>query len=115
MHQINDPVLRLQLWNDLYYGVRAGRSKSTTFLNLILSNLPKESNPTLIGSILNRSITVLARYTPETLIDEFADDLFDLFLGLALTASQKDVHTTILSGVVAAAWSKVNVIELTKV
>ncbi len=65
MQRIEDPLLRLQLWGSLWNMVRDQQLRSTEYLELVRSNVPREEMPELVEAVLSNATAAIGRYVPE--------------------------------------------------
>ncbi|MGE0597997.1 MAG: aminopeptidase N [Dehalococcoidia bacterium] len=65
MQRIEDPLLRLQLWGSLWNMVRDQQLKSTEYLELVRTKIPREQMPELVEAVLSNATAAIGRYVPE--------------------------------------------------
>ncbi|MEX2373333.1 MAG: ERAP1-like C-terminal domain-containing protein, partial [Dehalococcoidia bacterium] len=62
---IDDPLLRMLIWQTLWTMVRDQQLKSTDFLDLAMPKVAAERDKNLVESILTRMTAAVSRYVPE--------------------------------------------------
>jgi aminopeptidase N len=60
-----EPLLRQQVWSTLYEHVRAATLPATQYLAAVRRFAPREQDPALLASLLDRAAEVLRRFLPE--------------------------------------------------
>ncbi|MCK9485728.1 MAG: aminopeptidase N [Dehalococcoidia bacterium] len=65
LEEVEDPLLRLLIWQTLWTMVRDQQLKSTDFLDLALPRVVAETDIALVESILGRLSAAVSRYVPE--------------------------------------------------
>jgi aminopeptidase N len=65
MQRIDDDLLRLQLWTSLWSMVRDQQLRSTEYLELVRTKIPREQMPELVEAVLANASAAVARYVAE--------------------------------------------------
>ena len=63
--RLEDPLLRQLLWGSLWQMVRDGQHPSTTYLDLVLEVLPRETDDEIVSAALDAARGAITRYVPE--------------------------------------------------
>src|SRR5690606_26513373 len=76
LDEIEDSLLRLQLWGSLWNMVRDQQLKAPAFLELVRSKIALEANLELVDAILGQAVAALGRYVPSEWREEEAHKLY---------------------------------------
>jgi len=90
MEVIKDPLLRQLIWTSVYDLTRDAKMKATDFLSLVSSKISIETDPKLLQTIINRSLSALVHFLPNSLYQSYADKLFHSFYNELNKAVDKD-------------------------
>lgn len=111
-----DPFLRSMMWGALWDSVREGELDPRIYVELVIKNLPTESDETITSSVLGRTSTALNYYVSDTtkaqLLPQFENTLIErltrvetvgqriviyrALLNVAATANGRDVLRAML-------------------
>jgi aminopeptidase N len=114
LQEIDDPMLRQMLWSSLWNMTRDAQLKPTSFLDLVRSKIPLESNIELVDSVLGQASTALARYVPDDIREREAHLLFEA-TGRALRATtDSDAQITWARAHIGAAVAEADVLAVAR-
>jgi aminopeptidase N len=63
--KLSDPLARAQVWGAAWDATRDGEASATDFINLVLNNLPAETQGTMLITLLRQLMTTTKLYTSE--------------------------------------------------
>ncbi|CAB4960659.1 unannotated protein [freshwater metagenome] len=63
--KLSDPLARAQVWGSAWDATRDGEASATDFINLVLNNLPAETQGTMLITLLRQLMTTTKLYTSE--------------------------------------------------
>jgi len=86
--KIQDPLLRLQIWNDLWASVRAAEFTLPAYVKVVMDQFPQETDPMVLQAVVTtisgrpgpNGGTVLEYWTPGAKRDEFLGQMEELYL-----------------------------------
>jgi len=87
-----DALLRQQVWSALWEMVRDAGLRSTEYLEAVRQFAPRETDRSLVQSILDRALVVQRRYVPEPERDEAAGSLTSAAVAALRSASDADLR-----------------------
>jgi aminopeptidase N len=94
LEEIDDALLRQQIWQSLWHMVRDRQLKSTDYLAFAAPKATRERDPELIESILGAMSSAIARFVPEDRKAEEAHRFFGLAWDALNDAPKGDLQIT---------------------
>ena len=92
IEQVDDDLLRQQLWSTLWSMVRDQQLKSTDFLEIVRSKISFETNLELVDAVLGHAAGAQTRYVPAALRDAEAHRMFATARAGLLAAADQDTR-----------------------
>jgi len=91
MQLIRDSLLRQLIWGSLYFLVRDGVMKASTFLHIVANNIIFETDPKLISTVLGRASACIVHFLPNSTRCHNSDRLFDIVYDQIEKATRDDL------------------------
>ena len=92
LSELPETLLRQQVWSSLWEMVRAASLRSTEYLEAVRQFAPRETDRTLVQSIIDRATVVQRRYVPEAERADAAGSLTGAALGALRSSTDPDLR-----------------------
>ncbi len=105
LHRIDDVLFRQLLWSSLWGMVRDAQLKAQEYLAVVAARIPQETELAIVEVVLGQAQTVLARFIPDELRDEYAARLAGMAFDGLRTAPQGDAKISWMRALIGFAQS----------
>ncbi len=90
--ELPEPLLRQQVWSTLWEMVRGLSLRSTEYLATVRRFAPRETDRSLVQSIVDRALVAQRRYVPEPELSDSARSLTEAALGALRSTADPDLR-----------------------
>jgi aminopeptidase N len=91
LSQIEDNLSRIMGWNIIWDLVRSYELKSGRWIDTILNHIDVEKDPTILQTLLNRTITTLNQYAHKNNRNEYIDKIYTKAQNIMASAESNEI------------------------